>query len=238
MVLIGAGALQITSKGFDRPTFDVDVTIEVSAKEATERLDRVADWRLDPRIEHAWTSPSGVRVDILPISEADLERGDVAWSGTGRRMSLVGFRHAFASTHREDLGGGCSIRVASPDVVGLLKIVAYLENPEREKDLADLALLLEQYVGDSDERRFDPEVIAEHISYESVGAYFFGKDLASISGEPEREIILDFVDRLQGRGDGGFMAATILRNGPIAWRVRPEEFEDRVLAFRRGLGES
>ena len=69
-------------------------------------------------------------------------------------MSVVGFEHAFAEAVEKELAPETVMKVAPLHVLALLKIVAYMDDPNgRSKDLEDLGRLMEQYELEG-ERRF------------------------------------------------------------------------------------
>ena len=59
-------------------------------------------------------------------------------------------------------------------------MVSYLDRPhDRERDLNDIANLMEGYIADDDERRWSGEVNGD-VDYDSVSAFLLGRDMASV----------------------------------------------------------
>jgi len=80
-----------------------------------------------------------------------------------------------------------SIPVAPVAVIAVLKMIAYLDRPgERERDLHDLAYILENHVSPDDERRFADDVLDAGIPYERAGAYLLVHDLRQLVSDTER----------------------------------------------------
>jgi len=58
-------------------------------------------------------------------------------------MSLVGFEHVFATAQPVQLAPGLTLKVISSTTLMLLKIVAFMDDPQRRtKDLDDIRGLL------------------------------------------------------------------------------------------------
>jgi predicted nucleotidyltransferase len=155
VALIGASALACQIPSYRRETNDLDLVIAIDLEDAG-KLVELAGWRPLPHAgEQAWQSPDGVRVDVVPASERLLAEGVIRWPRSGTEMNLAGLRLAFEASRRLDVDEGLSVLLTSVPAVAVLKVVAYLDRPEsREKDIEDLAFLLEQYICD-DERRYE-----------------------------------------------------------------------------------
>jgi len=90
-------------------------------------------------------APHDVRIDIVPASAELVAAGELVWPGTDFRMSLVGFQLAFEQGDFAEVAAGVSVLVASLPAIIVLKMAAYLDRPAaREKDLEDLAVILER----------------------------------------------------------------------------------------------
>lgn len=235
--LVGAAALASQMPGFQRQTNDLDVTVAVPLNELPSEIHKLPGWQRHSRFEQRWLSPAGIVVDIIPAGPELLRAGRIRWP-SGHEMSLLGFRHAFSNVHPLALGAGQSVNVAAVEVIALLKVVAYLDRPEgRTKDLGDLAFILEQYLPDTDPRRFSDfdNVLAAGISFEAVSAYMLGRDLSAIVNEEEQSALQSFIARVNGEGDGGHTQALMLQQGPAYWREHPEELSETNRALRLGL---
>jgi predicted nucleotidyltransferase len=156
--LIGASALACQME-LPRKTGDLDISVSVSLDELEAALPRLHAWRRNPGKEHEWLSPKGIKVDVLPAGPALIAAGEIVWPGTGARMNLTGMRLALERGVTFEVEAGLWIPVAPVPVIAVLKMVSYLDRPaERERDLHDIAHILENYVSPDDERRFAPEV--------------------------------------------------------------------------------
>ena len=75
-------------------------------------------------------------------------------------------------------------RVAPLPVLALIKRAASLDRPVlREKDLADLLLIMACYEAETD-RRFGDDVLAAGVEYDEAGAFLLGRDLQRICRAP------------------------------------------------------
>jgi predicted nucleotidyltransferase len=195
--LIGASALACQID-LPRQTADLDITVSVSLDALEPGLQRLEGWRRHTRSEHGWFSPAGVRVDILPAGPSHLAAGEIVWPGTGARMSLAGLRLALATGEPLEVHPGLRFPVAPVPVIALLKRVSYLDRPaERERDLHDLAHVLEGYVPPEETRRFAPRVLDAEVSFEHASSYLLGLDLSQMVDDTERETVEEFVSRVR-----------------------------------------
>lgn len=199
-------------------------------------LDGLAGLTRDPQREHEWHGAAGVKLDIIPADAAALQAGEIVWPKTQVRMSLVGLRLAFEQRVPHEIAPDVTIDVAPLPVLGLLKMVAYQDRPgERERDLADLAHVLEEYLGHDDARRFSDELIGSGIEYELASAYAFGTDLGALVNQTERGVVQTFVARVRDERDVAGTQARMARLGPRSWSSEPEALLARIEAFERGL---
>jgi predicted nucleotidyltransferase len=164
-----------------RGTNDLDISISLSMDELPAGLDSLPGWYPHASKEHEWIGPGNVKVDLIPAGPELLAAGEVIWSRSGCRMSLLGFRLAFERAVPYEAVAGFSIAVAPLPVIALLKMSAYLDRPyDRERDLQDLGYLLEEYLGVDDQRRYDAKVIDAGVEYDHISAYLLGQDLSGL----------------------------------------------------------
>ena len=234
VVMVGAGALRC-HLGDVRPTEDLDIAVAVTRDQLPARLARLEHWKRHNRNEHQWLAPGGVHVDIMPIGGDLLATGYIEWPG-GQRMNLAGFEHAFRRTRSFDLGEARTLRVAELSVIALLKVVAYLDRPaERERDLQDIATIVQKYVGDDDDRRWSAEILDRGVEYELVGALLLGSDWASFVTARDRAALDAFFALF--RNDADLTMSRMTRLCPVAWgRDDDEAVLRRIEQLEAGLG--
>ncbi len=229
--LIGASALACQMNSYRRLTNDLDLVVAIGVEEA-DRLARVPGWRPLPAAgEQAWQSPDGVRIDLLPASPGPLEKGVIHWPRSGTEMTLVGLRLAFDANQPLDVGEGLAVLVTAVPAVAVMKMIAFLDRPDREKDLEDLAFLLEEYA--EQDRRFDLIGESADLDYENTGAFALGLDVGRLVDAKERAIVERFL--ADARNEDSRTAARLLRVGPALWRVNEDRLPARLAAFDRGL---
>lgn len=211
-VLVGASAIACHLE-HARGTADLDVAVAVAEDELPLGMDKLPGWRRHPQREHEWHGPGDVRVDVVPAGPALTARGYFDWP-SGHRMTLAGFEHAFVRKRDLELGAACTLAVADLAVIALLKVVAYLDRGvEREHDLTDLALIIDQYVAADDDRRWSDEVVELQVPYDLVGAFLLGRDLAGFVTARDRANLERFV----GIARGDETATRLARLAPIGW---------------------
>jgi predicted nucleotidyltransferase len=234
--VIGASALACQID-LPRHTGDLDISVSVSLDELAASLPLLEGWKRHPKKEHEWLSPAGVKVDVLPAGPGLLAAGEIIWPSTGARMNLTGMRLALATDNTLQIDSGLSIRVAPVPVIAVLKMISYLDRPaERERDLHDLAYILENHVPADDDRRFAAEVVDTGIPWEHASAYLLGHDLRALVNARERGVVDNFVTRVRDERHPLATQGRMARLGPRSWNQDPDELIARIDAFMAGFG--
>jgi predicted nucleotidyltransferase len=145
-------------------------------------------------------------------------------------------RHAIGRARSVRVADDLEIPVATVSTIALLKMVSYLDRPhDRDRDLGDLAYVLEHYAEAGDDRRFSSDVLEAGVTYEQTGAFLLGRDLRVFVDAPEREAVERFMSRARGEGDAGRTLAVLLQQAPPGWRRAPAEVERRLSALSLGI---
>ena len=233
LVIVGATALGFSIPMTWRKTNDLDVTMAVPLEQLPAGMERLRGWKAGGKGEHEWIAPDGVRVDILPVGEAQLESGKLVWR-SGFEMSVAGFHHVFARAEEVAVEPGFAVKVAPLPVIVLLKMAAFLDRPwERERDLEDIGYVMEEFLTPEDERRFADDVFDAGLSYDQTPAYWLGRSMRDLVNSEERVLVERFLEFV---GDESReMHAKMLRVGPPTWLKRSTELTKRVDAFRLGF---
>jgi len=218
-------------------TYDLDSALAVSIDRDPAGLDKEPGWTRHPRREHTWIAPGDVEVDVIPIGEVGKPSAGVTWPESGFQMTLTGLHIAFAQATTMPIAAGLAARVAPPEVVALLKMVSYLDRPhERERDLQDIAWILTDFIADTDDRRFEDDILDRGLDFDRVSPYLLGRRLASLVSARERNIVHRFIQLVKREGDPAATQARMLVNAPPSWHRDPEELLSRIGAFERGFG--
>ncbi len=199
MVIIGAMAYLMWIQDPSRHTLDIDVAVAVDLDDyhRLTLLLQAAGWEQESKREHRWTTPEGVRMDIIPAGPVLRARQFLEWPVSGLRMSLVGFEHVFKDSVAHSFATGLSLKVIPLPVLALLKIVSYQDNPsQRQKDIKDFAAIIQRFDPD-DTRRFGEEILAAKLEYDTTGAFLVGKDLAPLCSPDEEQWVKHFIARLR-----------------------------------------
>jgi predicted nucleotidyltransferase len=206
LAVIGATSLLLHMGDLGRFTRDVDLTVALDLDEferLTTRLIAIG-WTPGPKLEHRWTAPRQTIVDLLPAGPELRRRGSIMWPASQFVMSLVGFEHVFADAAEVHLAGGLRIRVAPPVVTALLKIIAYVEDPNRRaKDLQDIRVVLGRYEEESDRRFSDAVFDAQLPDFEFANAFLLGLDMHRFATRDEARYIDRFLGRFLPREEEG-----------------------------------
>ena len=233
--LVGASALGCFMDMRWRKTQDLDLSLAASLEEYPARLDLLPGWSPDPRFEHRWLAPSGVKVDVIPAGPELLKRGEFTWPRSGRRMSLLGFRLTFERAVPVHVTDDLTVRVAPIPVVVVLKMIAYLDRPgERRRDLEDIGYIFEGFVGPDAKERYSDIVFERGLTYEEVSPFLLGQEISGIVNAAEREAVQRFLMASEDESHASETQAWMLRLSPPAWHREPEQLIQRIDAFRRG----
>jgi predicted nucleotidyltransferase len=133
-------------------------------------------------------------VDALPAAPASLAVGKLVCTQSGHVMSLVGFDLALAHYAVVPLDETTGLEVATVPVIAVLKMTAWLDRPaERERDLQDIAHILDDYLEPDDLRRWDDALIDAGLPHEDQSAFPLGQDIARIAEAAHLAVIDSFV---------------------------------------------
>jgi predicted nucleotidyltransferase len=173
-----------------------------------------------------------VKVDVVPAGLGLLDAGSLVWPESGYRMNLIGLRLAFEHHVHIPIDAGHSLKVASTPAIVVLKMVAFLDRPDREDDLTDIAQVLESYLDPLDERRWELP-----SDFDNSSAFALGMDVGSLINPHEREVVMRFVAKARDEDDRQRTHVLLIRNGPWRWREHPEVLFERLAAFEKGMQE-
>jgi predicted nucleotidyltransferase len=187
-VVVGAAALGRFYEMRWRETGDVDFAIALATTEVESTLTELG-FRRDARNSLRWHPPIGVPLDVLPITPDALAARKLVLDSGDREMNVTGFELAFANGVDFAVSES-TVKVAIPPVVVLLKMIAWLDRPyEREKDLLDIARVLDAYLEDDDERHWSNSVLASGVDFADHGAFVIGRELASLANKEHLELL-------------------------------------------------
>lgn len=237
--LIGAFAMRRHLGERSRATQDIDLILGVPFDRYPAGLESEAGWYRHPKREHTWVAPADVYVDVVPAGTDEGALSMLTWPESGFQMNLAGLRLALDQAVPIEAAPGLIIRVAPLEVIALLKMVSFLDRPhERDRDLEDIALILDEYIDTADDRRFGDEILDLVLRYEEISPYLLGKRLAAIVDQRESEAVGRFLDLVKGVGDSTAAQARMLAASPPSWHRDPEALLIRIAAFERGFGSS
>lgn len=238
VVLIGAIAYRVWVHDEDRTTEDLDAVVALDLDEMAplRELLTACGWRPDAKREHRWHSAESVRLDLMPVGPKARQTKELIWPVAETRMSLVGYDHVFEDAVECDIGSGLKARVVPLVTLVLLKIVSYMDDPEtRQKDLQDIASIMDKFEEDGD-RRFSDEVLDAGVQYDVAGAFLLGRDLARLcTSQDEIAVVSRFLRELSG-GDH----PTFNKLSRLAFRGRENKDEllvQEVAGLIQGFGD-
>lgn len=227
MCLIGARALAFHVSMTWRHTADIDVVLAIDLEDLEAAETKLRGWRrLHPP---KWVAPNGVHVDVVPASADALAKRELVWRD-GWTMSLAGIASALENrTHL--LSAELDIAVAPVPLIALLKMTAYLDRPfEREKDLRDLANILNEYPPNDDDRLFEDGFFDAGLTEEQRRGTILARELAELLSTEDRAVVTAFVAMMHPDGShwSRFVSAS-------PWKDDEDRLALHFDAFRRHI---
>jgi hypothetical protein len=135
-------------------------------------------------------------------------------------MSLVGFDHVFATAQPVQLAPDLTLKVISSTALMLLKIVAFMDDPQRRvKDLDDIRGMLLQYEADSERIFSDVVIDAALQDFGLAPAFLMGLDLRALCADDDAQIV---IDTRHGDPYGGLVTT------PLVSDVQDERLVERL----------
>jgi predicted nucleotidyltransferase len=233
-IVIGAAAIACHLDLRWRQTFDLDLSVASRPETYGDDLERLG-WRRERGSLQRWIAPDGSLVDVLPAHPSLVEKGEFTWPDDGARLTLVGFRLAFADAVTTEIAPGVCVRVASLRSLVVLKMAAYLDRPwERDSDLSDLAHILPDFVGPDARERWSDDVIELGLAFEDVSPFVLGTQLGALVDDAERGLVRRFLSAIDDPADPLATLPRMVRFAPSGSN-HPERLGLRLNAFRRGF---
>ncbi len=233
-VIIGAIAYQIHFPAESRHTGDIDfaVALDLDGFAELERRLLADGWVRFANREHRWRSANGTILDLIPAGPKLRKAKQITWPVSQFTMSLVGFDHVFATAQPVQLAPDLALKVISSTALMLLKIVAFMDDPQRRvKDLDDIRGILVQYEADSDRTFSDVVIDAELQDYGLAPAFLMGLDLRALCSNDEARIVYKFLDAMN-EANPSWMA--FVRARGVGEHVE-EDARAQLDTFRRGF---
>lgn len=188
IVIIGATALGFYFDMQWRKTSDVDLVLAVELDEFPGPLLTQNGWHQHPQKDHEFESPLGAKLDLLPAGPTLIGAGEIRWP-RGHRMNLAAMDLAFANAELRQATPEPAVLVAPPAVIVILKMVSYCDRPsERERDLEDITHLLDGYVDEECERRWEQ---APECEFDLAPAFLLGLDVGRKLTAPTHHTVID-----------------------------------------------
>ena len=226
VALVGAAALSFWID-LPRSTADIDLALAIDIDDLT-RIETELRWnRVSP---HRFRAEGGTLLDVIPCSSSLLDAGELHWPNSQNIFNLTGLDLALSQASAIEAYGH-SVPVAPVPVLVLLKMAAWLDRPERERDLGDIAHALDKYLGDDSDRRWIEFLDSGH-PFERVSAFAVGYDLSALLRSSHRRVVDDFLHRT---ADKPVNLSLMARLAPPSWRNRPDVAEAQLQAMLEGI---
>lgn len=210
--VVGATARDyIFEHGFNRAsvrmTRDVDIGVQVGDWDTYEKLTRalLAAGGFEKTANMHRLSSGEVLVDIVPFGGlADRDR-NIHWPPDHEMtMSVLGFQDAYDHSITVRLHSDPLLEVRIPTVAGLalIKLIAWNDDPGRQKDADDLLFIMRSYESTGIEDRLFGEdsaiMEAEGFDARKASVRLLGRDMAMIADAAARARIMSILDQETG----------------------------------------
>lgn len=229
-VLVGGAALTALTGMPWRTTLDIDFVVTVEPKISLEELSARPNWQKDPKHVPRWKYRDTVVVDVVPVTPEILEAGELRWPRSGATMNTAGLELAVRLGAPFLLSDGTAVRVAPLPVIVILKMASFLDRPhDRTRDLADIAWVLDAYVPDDDDRRFDPRLEELDVLTTESSAFVLGEELRAIANA-----YAPLVERFVHAVERDWLDVLVAR-GPPGWACNRNEAQRQLRALELGF---
>jgi predicted nucleotidyltransferase len=195
IAIVGAIAYQLHFSDDELKTGDFDFAVALDMVDFAKLQAALSgmEWDQDPKREERWRSKHGVLLDLIPAGKTLGQSKQFTWPNSQSTMSLEGFDHAFSEAQLVNVADDLMLPVISPVVLMLLKIIAFMDDPQRRgKDLPHIRALLSRYEADSD-RVFTEAITNAGLDYSLASAFLLGLDLRDLCTEEETEVVRRFI---------------------------------------------
>jgi predicted nucleotidyltransferase len=223
-LLIGAYARNIFLKNkpdvpIPRYTYDVDVACQVKDwSEYHALLEILIDkyaFKNDARKRHRLLfGKDNAPLDVIPFGGIENEDGEIFWPPDfDACINVRGFRAALFSADEVEIGK-TSVKVIKPSLFALLKLVSYLEDNSRTKDLKDFYFMASQYfdIIDANSRIYadnapDADILEkDEFDWTVAGAELIGRDCIAIDRQFSKEAA-DLIHKYERNKDSALIIA-------------------------------
>lgn len=164
-MVVGALARDIIISGIYgyntiRATRDIDVAVVLENnnqfRELMQHLIDKEGWK-ETNEPHRLESGKDEFIDILPFGKIETRKREVVFKSRNLiEMSVIGFRESFQLRNRVKLKDGFSLNILSLANLCMLKLIAWNNRPhDRQRDIKDLAFILEKYAEIHSDEIFD-----------------------------------------------------------------------------------
>lgn len=154
--VVGAFArdIELSAKGYSEPperkTKDLDLAVMVGSSSEFQSLRSLIatlpDFEPDENEPYRFFFKKSYEVDFLPFGEITNEKGQVELSANKTfTLEMPGFNAVFPFAETVETEEGITLRVSSLSGIVLLKLLAWQDRPEREKDIRDIDNILKHF---------------------------------------------------------------------------------------------
>jgi predicted nucleotidyltransferase len=230
LVLVGASALGVHKPMHWRRTNDLDLSVSMSISEFPAGLESLPGWSRHPFKEQEFMSPRGVRVDVVPAGSEHIAKGYLDWP-SGFRMTLLGMRLVFEHAEPLPVTDVPGLELAPLAVLALLKMVAWQDRPaDRQRDLDDLAHVIDEYVEPGDEEFYSEFIEQLRVEFDLRSSFLLGLHIGRLVNADELAVAERFLARLHREGTP-YVQMSRFRG----WGPDDDLLEARLKSLHRGL---
>jgi len=176
-----------------------------------------------------------IPVDIVPFGAISSQGSSITWPPKNEvRMNVLGFDEAFEHCIWIRLSRNPDFEMPFCSVAGLalMKLISWNDGytgntsdayKRLMKDSADLLLILKHYLDAGNNKRlYDREhedivdILGDNFTHELAGARLLGRDIAQISNEQSRTVVLEILDRETNPDNRQTKLIANMLNSPVA----------------------
>lgn len=243
--IVGAFArdIELFAKGYTDPparkTKDIDLAVMVGSNEAYEalknRIGSLPDFLPDENEPYRFIFKAAYEVDFLPFGDIQNEKGRVELKAQKSFvLDIPGFQEVEPWAETIETEEGLKLKVSSLPGIVLLKLLAWEDRPEREKDIHDIGYILKSFyllhAEEIVEKDYDIlEFYEDEEKYfeETVSARYIGRKIGQML--KKSPVLLNRVKKLLGEQLAGYKMARLMGHANL------EDSQQIIKAMHLGL---
>jgi len=209
LYLIGARARDFWFSAKDIPykrfTQDIDFTVLIDNIEKYEKLrdhlHNTGSFIISNSFpQRVFSSDRKFMIDILPFGKIEKSYYVIFKDKDKTRISVQGMKEVYEKAVKFRISGGHEIKISSIPGLVILKLLAWNDKPdERQKDLKDIAVIMDNYFGLNDDMIYEKynELFSRDLEIDEIAIIALGKEMKEIISNSEKlkNVVIEMLEK-------------------------------------------